>query len=360
MEPPHLLLLLVNFILNFSEKSWKENKPALSPVMFSLILPPFIILLALGGIMYLYFRKLPEVEAQLHYDSGAGASASGASDRVQRFFLGIVEWFARWSKTLSLRLYKLLHGIAQKAHEAKERAGKRVSLGKPSTLFHGKRANSTGQSEEGGSLSTETSESLASQEDALSSLVSSPMPSTPGEMREGDTDTRNQERLAFPDGIRKNQIEAKEQALASPVKTIDPAFSQEWPHEDEEQGQMSRVSSPMPHRPSRTRRIIGDAIERLSPIRTTPPAPFREEVQETSNLPLETTSVKNQLEEILIERISMNPRDIEAYERLGDYYLEQDNLTDAKECYRQVLKLSPAYRLVKIKIRRLERLLEKR
>jgi len=68
---------------------------------------------------------------------------------------------------------------------------------------------------------------------------------------------------------------------------------------------------------------------------------------------------KDQMEDILVERISLNPRDIEAYERLGDYYLEQKNLIDAKECYRQVLKLSPAYRLVKIKIRRLERLLEK-
>jgi tetratricopeptide (TPR) repeat protein len=69
---------------------------------------------------------------------------------------------------------------------------------------------------------------------------------------------------------------------------------------------------------------------------------------------------KNQLEEILIERIAANPRDIEAYERLGDYYLEQENPQDAKECYRQVLRLSPVHRLAKIKIRKLERMLEKR
>ena len=72
------------------------------------------------------------------------------------------------------------------------------------------------------------------------------------------------------------------------------------------------------------------------------------------------TKSKGQLEELLIERIISNPRDIEAYERLGDYYLERDNYIDAKECYRQVLKLSPVNRLVKIKIRRLERILEKR
>jgi hypothetical protein len=69
---------------------------------------------------------------------------------------------------------------------------------------------------------------------------------------------------------------------------------------------------------------------------------------------------KEQLEELLIERIVSNPRDIEAYERLGDYYLERESYVDAKECYRQVLKLSPVNRMVKIKIRRLERILEKR
>ncbi len=69
---------------------------------------------------------------------------------------------------------------------------------------------------------------------------------------------------------------------------------------------------------------------------------------------------KSQLEEILIERIAANPRDIEAYERLGDYYLDQSNLQDAKECYRQVLRLSPVHRLAKVKIRKLERMLEQK
>jgi tetratricopeptide (TPR) repeat protein len=73
-----------------------------------------------------------------------------------------------------------------------------------------------------------------------------------------------------------------------------------------------------------------------------------------------TTPEKSQLEEILIERIAANPRDIEAYERLGDYYMEQENLQDAKECYRQVLRLSPVHRLAKIKVRKLEKALEKR
>lgn len=62
-------------------------------------------------------------------------------------------------------------------------------------------------------------------------------------------------------------------------------------------------------------------------------------------------------EEHLIARIARDPKDFTAYEELGDYYLGMENITDAKECYRQVLKLSPVHRMVKIKIRRLEKLL---
>lgn len=62
-------------------------------------------------------------------------------------------------------------------------------------------------------------------------------------------------------------------------------------------------------------------------------------------------------EEELIDRIARNPKDAPAYEELGDFYMEGGNLSDAKACYRQVIKLSPLNREVKDKIRRLERLL---
>jgi tetratricopeptide (TPR) repeat protein len=70
-----------------------------------------------------------------------------------------------------------------------------------------------------------------------------------------------------------------------------------------------------------------------------------------------SSSQKNHLEEILIKRIAINPRDIEAYERLGDYYNEQTNLKDALECYKQVLKLSPSHYKAKSKIRRIEKII---
>ncbi|MFZ2187525.1 MAG: hypothetical protein WAV46_02755 [Candidatus Moraniibacteriota bacterium] len=62
-------------------------------------------------------------------------------------------------------------------------------------------------------------------------------------------------------------------------------------------------------------------------------------------------------EDGLIARIAVNPKDFVAYEELGDHYLKIGNMKDAKECYRQVLKLSSVQRMAKIKIRRLEKML---
>lgn len=73
-------------------------------------------------------------------------------------------------------------------------------------------------------------------------------------------------------------------------------------------------------------------------------------------LPEQPAAAKNRLEEALIERIASNPQDIEAYERLGDYYTEQGNCREALECFRHVLKLSPLHRKAKISVRRLEKM----
>lgn len=68
---------------------------------------------------------------------------------------------------------------------------------------------------------------------------------------------------------------------------------------------------------------------------------------------------KDLFEKILIERIAANPKDVEAYERLGEYYFEIENWNYSKECFKQVVKLSPQNRGVKMKMRKLERLLSK-
>ncbi len=70
-------------------------------------------------------------------------------------------------------------------------------------------------------------------------------------------------------------------------------------------------------------------------------------------------SEKDSREEHLIDRIAENPRDAASYEELGDLYLAAGNMQDAKACYRQVLKLHPTNRAVKLKIRKVERFFEK-
>ncbi len=83
----------------------------------------------------------------------------------------------------------------------------------------------------------------------------------------------------------------------------------------------------------------------------------REEMQGAmvSKKAVHPDDTRKELEEALIDRIAADPRDIEAYERLGDYYISQDNTKDAQECYKQVLKLNPQSLSVKGKIERLNK-----
>ena len=72
----------------------------------------------------------------------------------------------------------------------------------------------------------------------------------------------------------------------------------------------------------------------------------------------ETVDVqKDKLEEALIRRIAVNPKDIEAYERLGDHYVKMGSGSDAVECYRQVIKMSPDHYKVKGKMSAVEKTL---
>ncbi|MFA6973847.1 MAG: tetratricopeptide repeat protein [Parcubacteria group bacterium] len=75
--------------------------------------------------------------------------------------------------------------------------------------------------------------------------------------------------------------------------------------------------------------------------------------------PRARTEIKDRLEELLIERIAINPKDIEAYERLGEYYMEIKSYNDAKECFKQVIKLNPSDRNAKYRMKRLENILAK-
>jgi hypothetical protein len=88
--------------------------------------------------------------------------------------------------------------------------------------------------------------------------------------------------------------------------------------------------------------------------------PVRPIISEKVVVPRTKPEIKNRLERILIERIASNPKDTEAYERLGEYYFEIENYNHSKECFKQVIKLSPTNEMAKEKMKRLERLLVRR
>lgn len=81
-------------------------------------------------------------------------------------------------------------------------------------------------------------------------------------------------------------------------------------------------------------------------------------VRENVTMPQQQVKLKekNKLEDALIKRIAINPKDIEAYERLGDYYMESENFQDSLECFKEVLRLSPTHQKARLRIKRLERI----
>lgn len=59
-------------------------------------------------------------------------------------------------------------------------------------------------------------------------------------------------------------------------------------------------------------------------------------------------------EEALIHRIAENPKDVEAYREIGDYYLAVGNIKDAKDSFKMVLKLRPRDLKAKSSLREIE------
>lgn len=71
---------------------------------------------------------------------------------------------------------------------------------------------------------------------------------------------------------------------------------------------------------------------------------------------LDAAAAYNRIEERkLIDMIARNPRDAEAYRKLGFLYLIEDNNEDARNCFRQVVKINPGDSEVVAKLREMEK-----
>lgn len=69
------------------------------------------------------------------------------------------------------------------------------------------------------------------------------------------------------------------------------------------------------------------------------------------------SDTSNKEESELVRQISVDPRNPESYRRLGDFYVENDRLNDARECYKYVLRLDPKHRRAQLAMKRLDRIL---
>ncbi|MDP1845728.1 MAG: hypothetical protein Q8L09_03165 [Candidatus Moranbacteria bacterium] len=65
-------------------------------------------------------------------------------------------------------------------------------------------------------------------------------------------------------------------------------------------------------------------------------------------------SENKEKEEALIHRIAENPKDMEAYREIGDYYLSIGNIKDAKESFKMVLRLRPRDLKAKTSLKEIE------
>ncbi|MEI7749520.1 MAG: tetratricopeptide repeat protein [Candidatus Moraniibacteriota bacterium] len=258
--------------------------------MWYLIIPPFIIVLSLGGLLWFLSRRMGDADIAEKLSSLNGSTQTESQSRAlsrKAFFLKILEMLASRFKTMTLRI----HNFFQQSLERLRR--QRTEL------------------------------------DTMRKSIG-----------------REKERLPKDASSRSN--------FFSRLKPEEPHASPAFP-------EPSSFPQPATKHPSSTASLSaqGTATEYASrPM-------LRDEVahpdgalnREGMGAPVSQTGPR---EETLIARIVENPRDAAAYEELGDCYFEAGNLQDAKECYRQAIKLHPTNRAVKIKIRRLEKVFEEK
>jgi|GEM_PF-388646 len=284
--------------------------------MWYLIIPPIIVVVSLSFVLWYLSRRgadplIAEKASQLVEEAREQISFL----RTKNFFLRILEKTAYRFKVVSLQIHNSFSDLTQMLKARRRRFQDKILVKKSKESLEQPKAS--------------VREQTASHRGFLQRFV---QPS------------RN-ERAAGPaqivaGGEQEKQVPASLEAFSSEAVLEKPITRQPEPVETFEENQPMGVSRETAPRqlPAFLRPMVSETITRPETVR-------------------ERTQTDISREESLIARIAANPKDFTAYEGLGDYYLEIGNIKDAKECYRQVLKLSPVHRIVRIKIRRLEKLL---
>lgn len=285
--------------------------------MWPLILPPVIVVIALGCI--LWYLAVRGSDPSLRQAAETLAEAPRLKVRIKAFFVRSSERMVSRSRIAFLRMHNALTGLAQRLRERRILYAKvlqeRTKKTPPILPFGGTANVATPASEEGGE-------------------------SAPAPRREGA-------RIApeFPSGRKASERLAKATWGAFNVLT---PLRREHKEADSYEGHAALPQYSLAEQQEASTEPTNGVGVSTSDVTVA----FSNGVVPTSDMTAR--------EESLIALIADNPKDHNAYEALGDHYMEAGNVQDAKECYRQVLKLSPAHRGVKMKIRRLEKILAQR
>ncbi|MBP6975775.1 MAG: hypothetical protein KBB51_03005 [Candidatus Moranbacteria bacterium] len=271
--------------------------------MWHLIVPPIIVVICFVLIVWYLSLRGSDPEVAERVEAIGDVRGGALRLRARIFSLRVLEKIAQRSKLLSLRIYNGIHEFLQSVKEKRKLSDMRQQ-----------------------ELETAVQEKDLSQ---------------PEDFR-GDEVSREL-------GEEKRDTEAVQKELLSArvFKRDEIAVEANVP---EEKSSGFNIATPIRRRPKEDVGKEGPSVL-LRPM-----------VSDQAVRPekLKRKVLERPAEEELIARIATNPKDYTAYESLGDFYMERGSIQDAKECYKQVLKLSPVQRLVKIKIRRLERLLSQR
>lgn len=279
-------------------------------MLWYLVVPPFVIVISFGALLWLLSRRAGDEEVSRNLSLAQAESASGAHSRSlsrRAFFLKLIEKTASRFKTMTLRI----HNFFQHSLERVRR--RRSELDAIRKHMEQEEEKEEKEEDQGGS-GQETRHSDA----------------TPDKAR-----SRGFRSLFGKRGRRKEENEegiSKDTAKRVPAKSL------------VSDSDVSGVLSAPPTRPVNTKQ---DVISK--------PVLKRETARPDTDM---RRPGKDPREVSLLSRIVENPRDISAYEELGDWYFAERSMEDAKECYRQALKLHPTNRAIKIKIRKLEKFFE--
>lgn len=306
--------------------------------MWHLILPPFIIISGIGVLLWFLSRRMSDPSFLSRLPSAQGEVGAISRSRAlsrKAFFLKLLEKTASKSKTGSLRIHNFFQSSLERLREKRRVIDELRRETKESSVST--EDNPADQSSERGKGRSRAlrwfrfrrNESVSEDLSVVSEEV------TPSLPIETDPDSAKQDDVQVGDASGPEREISRTFGIFRKRRSLADADVKKTAEEE--------VSS----------RLAGELSE------TVPLEPVLKKTVAHPDRESRRIQEKNPREEQLIASIAENPRDTTAYEELGDLYLAARNMQDAKACYRQVLKLHPTNRAVKLKIRKVERFFEK-